>query len=165
MAHRFLRRGGGRRHHLSAGVVVVRRDPERGWLFLLLRAYQYWDFPKGMVEPGERPLEAAVREVREESTITDLAFRWGHIYKETPPYARGKVARYYLAETTQTDVSLPVNPELGRPEHDEFRWMSYQEARERVSARVRPVLDWAWRVINGQGAGAAQAPAKDDTTA
>ena len=37
---------------LSAGVVVARETPE-GWRFLLLRAFNHWDFPKGMVEDGE----------------------------------------------------------------------------------------------------------------
>ncbi|MFO7859140.1 MAG: NUDIX domain-containing protein, partial [Ectothiorhodospiraceae bacterium] len=53
---------------LSAGVVVVRREAQ-GWRCLLLRAYQYWDAPKGRVEAGETPLEAARREVREETGI------------------------------------------------------------------------------------------------
>ena len=40
--------------HLSAGVVVV-RQAAAGWLFLMLRAYRNWDFPKGLVETGEDP--------------------------------------------------------------------------------------------------------------
>ena len=51
---------------LSAGVIVVRRAPQ-GWLFLLLRAYRNWDFPKGLVEPGESPLATARRELGEEA--------------------------------------------------------------------------------------------------
>ncbi|MGH8313228.1 MAG: NUDIX domain-containing protein, partial [Gammaproteobacteria bacterium] len=54
------------RTHLSAGVAVLREAPA-GRLFLLLRAWRYWDFPKGAVEPGETPLQAAIREVREET--------------------------------------------------------------------------------------------------
>ena len=81
---------------LSAGVVVV-RQVEEGWRFLLLRAFNHWDFPKGMVEAGEEPLEAAVREVREESTIDDLDFAWGQASTRTGPYSRGKVACYYIA--------------------------------------------------------------------
>ena len=57
-----------RSSRLSAGVVVVRQSGE-GWRFLLLRAFNHWDFPKGMVEAGEEPLAAAIREVREESLI------------------------------------------------------------------------------------------------
>jgi len=56
----------------SAGVVVVRRK-DGGWRVLVLRSYRNWDFPKGTVEPNETPLDAAVRETAEESSITDLA--------------------------------------------------------------------------------------------
>ena len=48
-----------------------------GWLFLMLRAYRNWDFPKGLVESGEDPLAAARREVQEETLIEDLHFDWG----------------------------------------------------------------------------------------
>jgi len=132
---------------LSAGVVVVRRT-EGGWRFLLLRAFNHWDFPKGMVEPGEEPLAAAVREVQEESLIEDLEFGWGHDSTRTGPYSHGKVACYFIATTRTADVTLPVNPELGRPEHSEFRWVDFDEALELVSLRVRPVLRWAAQVMN-----------------
>jgi 8-oxo-dGTP pyrophosphatase MutT (NUDIX family) len=127
---------------LSAGVVVARETPE-GWRFLLLRAFNHWDFPKGMVEPGEEPLQAAIREVREESLINDLEFRWGEDHTETGPYSRGKVARYYVASTRTADVTLTVIEELGRPEHNEYRWVDYQGALKLVSPRVAPVLQWA----------------------
>ena len=132
---------------LSAGVVVV-RQAAGGWRFLLLRAFNHWDFPKGMVEEGEEPLAAAVREVREESLIEDLEFTWGETSTRTGPYSRGKVACYFIAQTRTTEVTLPVNPELGRPEHSEFRWVEYDEALRLVSPRVRPVLHWAAQVMN-----------------
>jgi 8-oxo-dGTP pyrophosphatase MutT (NUDIX family) len=127
---------------LSAGVVVIRRKGlQQG--YLLLRAYRNWDFPKGMVEAGEDPLQAAIREVEEETSITDLVFRWGYDYCETPRYGRGKVARYYLAETMQRDIHLPVSPELGRPEHDEFIWVDYAAAQKLLPPRLQPILAWA----------------------
>jgi 8-oxo-dGTP pyrophosphatase MutT (NUDIX family) len=135
---------------LSAGVVVV-RQAEEGWRFLLLRAFNHWDFPKGMVEPGEQPIEAAVREVREESLIDDLDFAWGQASTRTGPYSHGKVACYYVAVTRTEAVTLPVNPELGRAEHSEFRWVDYDEAMALVSPRVKPVLRWAARVMNLDG--------------
>ena len=127
---------------LSAGVVVVRPGPT-GWLFLLLRAYRNWDFPKGVVEPGEEPLAAARREVREETLIADLRFTWGEEYRETAPYSNNKVARYYLAETGTESITLPVSPELGRPEHNEARWVDLAGALSLSSPRVAPILRWA----------------------
>ena len=127
---------------LSCGVVVVRRENDR-WLYLLLRAYNYWDFPKGQLEEGETPLEAARREVEEETTIAQLTFPWGRECIETPPYRGGKVARYYLAQTEQMEVNLPVNPQLGRPEHHEYRWVGAHTAWRLLTPRVRQVLAWA----------------------
>lgn len=131
---------------LSCGVVIVRRAPD-GWWLLLLRSWKNWDFPKGIVESGEDPLAAARREVREETSIDDLSFSWGETYRETGPYSRNKIARYYLAETRCEHCDLPVNPLLGTPEHHEWRWVSPDEALERVSARVRPVVEWALATV------------------
>lgn len=131
-----------RPNRLSAGVVVVRAVPD-GWRYLLLRAYNHWDFPKGMVEAGEEPLAAAIREVREETLIADLDFVWGTEFVETAPYSRGKVARYYAALTRTEAVTLPVIPALGRPEHNEFRWVTREKTLELVSPRVVPVVQWA----------------------
>jgi 8-oxo-dGTP pyrophosphatase MutT (NUDIX family) len=135
---------------LSAGVIVVRRDAG-GWRFLLLRAYRNWDFPKGQVEQGEEPLAAARREVREETSIDELRFDWGHDYRETEPYSHHKVARYYLAATPVESVTLPVNPELGRPEHNEFRWVDLKEAQRLCPPRLAPILRWAAQTL-GLGA-------------
>lgn len=130
---------------LSAGVVILRRGQDAG-RYLLLRSYHYWDFPKGHVEAGEDPLSAACREVREETSLMELDFFWGHEFRETPPYGQGKVARYYLAETRTDKVELLVNPELGFPEHHEFRWLDYRGARALLSPRLLPILDWAHAV-------------------
>jgi len=120
---------------LSAGVVVVRDKPGR-CSYLLLRAYSHWDFSKGLLETGERPIAAARREVEEETSISQLDFRWGYDYYETGPYRHGKIARYYLAATTQPQV-----------EHDEYRWVSFEEGLELLGARVCPVLEWAHHKI------------------
>ncbi len=127
----------------AAGIVIFAKGTCR---CLLLRAYRYWDCPKGEIETGETPLETACREVREETGIDRLEFPWGAAFTETPPYAGGKIARYYCARTDQTDVHLPTDPDLGRPEHHEWRWVEPAAARALVGARVADVLDWAWRL-------------------
>ena len=136
---------------MSAGVVVVRN--ENGiWKVLFLRAYKNWGFPKGIVVTGEGPVETAKREVIEETGITDLKFPWGKNYKDTPPYrSRGeKIARYYLGQTSQAKVTFSVNPELGRPEHHEYRWVTWDEIKMLAPERLLHIIEWANRlVLNG----------------
>ena len=126
----------------SAGVVVL-RHLDGTYHCLLLRCFGYWDFPKGEIEPGEDPREAARREVTEETSLADLDFRWGEDFIETPPYGRGKVARYYLAESRTGEVTLPVNPGLGHPEHHEYRWVELERAPILLGPRLQRVLAWA----------------------
>lgn len=130
----------------SAGVVVLR--PFKGETrCLLLRSFGYWDFPKGEIAPGEDPLEAARREVAEETGLQDLDLRWGDGFIETEPYAGGKVARYYLAQSSAGEVSLPVSPELGHPEHHEYRWIGLDEGSTLLVPRLQEVLAWAQQRI------------------
>jgi 8-oxo-dGTP pyrophosphatase MutT (NUDIX family) len=92
---------------------------------LLLRAFHHWDFPKGIREAGEEPMQAAIREVAEETGITELSFDWGDRFFETGPYSRGKVARYFIAVTSE----------------------SFDEAYDLGSPRVRQIVQWARQII------------------
>ena len=131
---------------LSCGVIIARRTDD-GWVTLMLRAFHHWDFPKGIRERGEEPMEAAVREVGEETGVTDLSFDWGDRFFETGPYSRGKVARYFIAATGQKDVEMGISPETGEPEHHEWRWVTFDEAYDLGSPRVRSIVQWARQII------------------
>ena len=131
---------------LSCGIVLARVTDD-GYVTLMLRAYRNWDFPKGVREPGEDALDAAQRELAEETGIATIEFAWGDRFVETGPYSRGKTARYYLAETAEEAVTLHPSPETGEPEHQEWRWVSFDEAYDLASPRVRVVVNWARQVI------------------
>lgn len=136
----------------SAGGVVYRLH-EGGALYLLIKdSYQNWGFPKGHLESGERAEDAALREVREETGLDDLALR-GQI--ETIDWYfrfRGqlihKVCHFYLMETTQATTN---------PQHAEgitaCRWVAFDDARAAISyANARKVLGRAHEMIVGRDA-------------
>src|SRR3954471_6619961 len=132
----------------ASGAVVFRRTP-RGVRLLVLRAYNNWDFPKGLVESGEDMLTAAKREVKEETGLSAVDYPFGDEFRETLPYANNKVARYYLAETEEHDIGLPVSTALGRPEHHEFRWITLDEADDLLPPRLAVVLEWVKKTLGG----------------
>ena len=143
----------------SAGGVVYRLH-EGGALFLLIKdSYQNWGFPKGHLESGERAEDAALREVREETGIDDLAMR-GQI--ETIDWYfrfRGqlihKVCHFYLMETSQATT----NPQQAEG-ITACRWVSYDDARAAISyANARKVLGRANEMVAGPDAVPSNEPA------
>ncbi len=134
---------------VSAGIVVVRKVDDE-YLYLLLRNRDYQEPPKGRPLPNETLLETAIRETQEEAGIGPeaLNFRWGEVSKASDRYKSGtKYVVWFVAETTQADVILEVNPELGHPEHQSFLWVRYDEARKLVNERIGKILEWAKGVI------------------
>ena len=145
----------------SAGVIII--DGDR---MLVLRAYQNWDFPKGTVDPGETLIDAAVRETWEETELMS-----GQDYKLTggqaPPvtyrtsqrdatgksYPVLKTATYFVAERIgNKDPFLPMSEELGKPENDEWLWVSLSELsdprfRVRMPSRLHPVMEYVGQVM------------------
>ena len=87
-----------------------------------------------MVKAQQTVLEAAGREVA--ITNPDKLFfpRAGHTKLD--------LARYYLAVTTTEQVTLPIAHELGRPAHDEWRWVTFDEAEDVLPPRLTAVLEW-----------------------
>jgi 8-oxo-dGTP pyrophosphatase MutT (NUDIX family) len=57
----------------SAGGVVVRRGPDGARYLLIRDGHRNWGFPKGHLADGERPEEAARREITEETGLDHLA--------------------------------------------------------------------------------------------
>jgi len=116
----------------SAGVAIVdlkTGDPTSEPHILCVRAYANWDFPKGQLEEDESHVQAAVREVQEEVSLlhgSDYILTGGSAGSVTyGTGARKKTATYYigLAMPSISEPFLPVNPEIGKPENDEWRWV------------------------------------------
>jgi bis(5'-nucleosidyl)-tetraphosphatase len=116
---------------------------------LVLRTSATWGFPNGRLEPGETEFAAAQRKVAEETGLADLDFPFGDAHREALPSADGKIASYYLAETDEAEVQGPRRA-AGRKPHDEWRWVSFDEAEDLLPPRLALVLDWARATIEGR---------------
>lgn len=141
-----------KRFEISCGIVVVRMENNNP-LFLLLKAYDKWDLPKGHLKSGEDLLEAALRETDEETGIEegDLSFTWGQVSKNTDVYKKGtKFVCFFIAETNKKDVVFGFNEELGRTEHDDYRWATLDEAKSMLNDRLEKIIDWANYIIGNK---------------
>jgi len=135
------------RDETSAGGVVFRMDVGQP-LFLLIRdSYKNWGFPKGHIEAGEQPEIAALREVREETGLTDLSIRslvdtidWFFRFRGQLIH---KVCHFYLMETADATTS---------PQRAEgitaCRWTRFEEAQSLISyANARELLQRAQEML------------------
>lgn len=91
--------------------LLVRRSEERE------RFPNNWEFPSGFIEKGEKPEDAALRELEEETGLKGEVVRIG----ESFPIQLPKVDVYpVLVRVRDREV------ELSR-EHSEFRWVERNE--------------------------------------
>ena len=121
----------------SAGAIIFKEEAKK-ILYLLLhyprglrKLSPYWDFPKGHIDKGEKPMETARREVLEETGLNDIQFIEG--FKETIKYFFKfenknilKFVTFYLAKTNTKDVKVSS-------EHLGYQWLPYKEALEQVT--------------------------------
>ncbi|HEY2806635.1 MAG TPA: NUDIX hydrolase [Gemmatimonadales bacterium] len=124
----------------SAGGVIFRRAPHGGNVLLIKDAYRNWGFPKGHLEEGEESSAAALREIAEETGLTDLV-NHGHIQDIDWFFRfRGKLIHKTCAFFL---VEAPTGEPL--PQQDEgitaCRWLPVDEAMRTLSyANARDVL-------------------------
>jgi 8-oxo-dGTP pyrophosphatase MutT (NUDIX family) len=122
----------------SAGGVVFRREGGITRFLLIRDSYRNWGFPKGHLEPGEPPAEAARREVTEETALDDLVLH-GPI-KVIDWYFRfhgktiHKYCHFFLFESKRGDpvpqVEEGITECAWHPLEEALRTISYDNARD-----------------------------------
>ena len=108
-----------------------------------------WMIPKGAVEPGETPAEAALREFAEETgtRLTTVPFPLAKVRQ-----SGGKSVEAFAVEGDLDAAAIQSNmfemewpPRSGRtqsfPEAEDARWMSLTEARKLMLPSQLPLLD------------------------
>jgi 8-oxo-dGTP pyrophosphatase MutT (NUDIX family) len=136
---------------VSCGVLVVNR--RRELLLCHVTHTAKWDIPKGMMDPHEEPLQAAIRELHEEAGIGFAPSR----FQELGEFAYRPGKRLHLFKVESGDeidaldhlvcTSFFAHHATGKqtPEMDGFRWASRAEVSRLCWPRMAGVLlalDW-----------------------
>jgi len=130
----------------AAGIVVFRNNNNFP-LFLGLKALPkfrrknngVYDIPKGRIDPGETPFEAAKRECFEESGIIPTRIIAG-------PFIDGPMITW-LGEADDEAVIISENPESGEKEHVDYAWLKPEDLKRKSLDYLRPTLTWAEKEI------------------
>ena len=126
---------------MSCGVLVVKGDPVEQ--FLLMVHSNRLDLPKGHVDPGETAIECALRELVEETSITDQdiqldpEFRFTTCYPVWPEKYGGeeceKTLVIFLGRLLR-EVRIVATEHLG------YRWVDWNPPHRIQAQTIDPVL-------------------------
>jgi 8-oxo-dGTP pyrophosphatase MutT (NUDIX family) len=114
----------------SCGAVVFKRNGEVQYLLLHYEA-GHWDYVKGQVEPHETEKDTVIRELQEETGITNARFVEGFTEEISYFYRRDgktvyKEVIFFLIESKDNNVRLSY-------EHVGYEWLSYERAMARLT--------------------------------
>jgi 8-oxo-dGTP pyrophosphatase MutT (NUDIX family) len=109
----------------SGGVVFRKSNSQVFYLLLGFKRRNIWCLPKGLIEPGESEIDAATREVREETGVNSLelvdkigVIRYQFGYRDK---RFDKTVHFFLFETDQVETTVGT-------EHDMYSWLPYDKA-------------------------------------
>jgi 8-oxo-dGTP pyrophosphatase MutT (NUDIX family) len=115
----------------SCGAIVYLKSGSELLYLLLHYEAGHWDFVKGNVEANETEKETVVRELREETGITDAYFveefreKIEYYYRRQGKNVRKEVI-FYLMETNTEVITLSF-------EHVGSTWLNYDQAIEKLT--------------------------------
>lgn len=113
----------------SIGVIVFYKNGEQVEYLILKHKQGHWTFSKGHAEAGEKKSDTALRELREETGITNIEFLNDEIllkekyeFKNKKDKLIFKSVEYFIAETKDKDVRVDGTEIL------DYEWCSFQSA-------------------------------------
>ncbi|MCX8166402.1 MAG: NUDIX domain-containing protein [Candidatus Micrarchaeota archaeon] len=115
---------------VSAGIVIFSRNLIENRLAFLVLVHRdgHYDFPKGHVEPNETTLDAAIRETKEETGITnftilnkDQPLEISYSFKKNNKLIKKKVV-FYVGEINTTVDQVKISSE-----HFGYKWIDYHQ--------------------------------------
>src|SRR5665647_371337 len=98
---------------VSAGIVVYYKDNDRIEYLVLQYGAGHWDFAKGKLEEGETKIDAAIRELQEETSLTGVDIKPGfeesliYRFKDFKGHMVEKTVHFFVGKLSQkNDVQL-----------------------------------------------------------
>lgn len=140
-----------KKYRTGAGVLVYRR--KNGVIEILAlegpddhqkRHNGKWDFPKGIIDPGESILDCALRETFEEA---DYMVSKGDIIDG--PFKNSQCWMFLAPYDGIQKPKVKKNPMTGILEHQRCSWVSIERLETEAYDWLRPFVSWAKKVING----------------
>lgn len=117
----------------SAGGVVFKDENVLLVLMKTLSGSEVWTFPKGHIEEGEKPQEAALREVFEETGVRCLIIDDNEFFVNSYSFIRDhknifKTVKWYLMKPVEETGKI-LTPE----EIKDVKWVSISDAKKLLS--------------------------------
>ena len=117
--------------HIGSAVIMAVDEEKRVLLVRQFRlpAEKYlWELPAGRLDPGEKPLQACKRELKEETGYT--ARKWSKLasFFVSPGFVQERMT-IYLAEDLQAGVATPMEDE-----RIEAKWFKRKELAEMIES-------------------------------
>lgn len=125
----------------AAGGIVIKNISHDDKLVLFIKRLGYWDFPKGKIEKGEEPAQAAIREVKEETSIDKLEITkqlpstW-HIYEYKDEWVLKKTFWYEMVSSSNKNLNPQTEEDIEIAE-----WRNYHEAEELLNQSYRSLKE------------------------
>lgn len=118
------------RDSYSGGGVVLN---DKGEVLLINEGGGYWGLPKGRIDPGEDVLTAAVREIQEETGLTELEYVTELGTYQRHPHNFGREDTTVLKHITMFLFRTCQEPPATNDEGNEARWMTLDQALETLT--------------------------------
>jgi ADP-ribose pyrophosphatase len=118
-------------HHPGSAVILIVDEKKR---ILLVRQYRLpagkklWELPAGKIDDGETPLQAAKRELAEETGFRARTWKKLASYWASPGFLAEKM-HIYLATELKAGAATPMDDE-----RIETRWFSSKELDELITS-------------------------------
>lgn len=140
-----------KKYRPNAGIVLFRKD---GRVLLCERIENYpkrWQFPQGGIDKDELPLQAAIRELREETSVTSVEFvatlpevlRYDFPFevKKVHPERDNDGQEQYWHLFFFTGDDSEINLQTKEPEFRSYAWVDIEKAPDEVVDFKRDIYE------------------------